>query len=388
MAASETQVRSCIVKIDGKTQVEGTSGGGSSPTFAARLESVQVDKRLDAPDMFLLDLDLRQDAQLLLVDDLKEGKTIEILLGPVGAEKQVFKGEIDYIEPHYRHEGTSTLLLGGYDPSHRLTRGTSSKTWGDGVQQQDLLPTAVRDVINNAQEVQGTRDGLSARKVDVPRARTAYIPQFNVSDWHFIRWLGQDVDRVVDADAAADPKQLSFAPPDVNREPRRVLVREAPRGEKERLIKEARFQLNTVRQVSRVEVRGWDPKHKKAIVGTATDAAWRLPGKPGWEATGEALYGKGSAGKVLTITDRPVDSQEEAEAIAKAVFTQLSLDYLTAEIDYEGDPEVTAGDIVEVRGFGKRFDGRYLVAGCTQEMVPRTIGYVTHLRLARNTVAE
>lgn len=387
----ETQdVQSCIIKIDGKTQVESSSGGDRPANLglAAYLESAQVDKRLDAPDMFTFELDIRSDEKVQFVDDLQEGKSVEILLGPVGKEKTVFKGEIHYIEPHFRFEGASTVLVGGYDHSHRLTRGTTSRTWGDGIQQQDLVPTAVRDVISKAAEVGGTRDGLSASTVDAPRARSAYIPQFNVSDYHFMKWLGQDVDRAVEADTVSDDKQISFRPPDLSKTAVKTLVRDAPRGENECLVKDARFNLSTVRQVARVEVRGWDPKQKKAIVGVATAAAYNFDGKEGWKATGKGLYGAESAGKVLTITDRPVDSKEEADAIAKAVFTQLSMDFLTGEIDFVGDPAVTAGDIVAVRGFGKRFDGKYLVNSCVHEMVPKTVGYVTRVKIARNVAGQ
>jgi phage protein D len=306
----------------------------------------------------------------------------------VGKEKTVFKGEIHYIEPCFRYQGASTVVVGGYDHSHRLTRGTTSRTWGDGVNQQDLVPTAVRDVIDRAAEVGGTRDGLSASTVDAPRARSAYIPQLNVSDYHFMKWLGQDVDRSVEADTVQDDTQIHFRPPDLSKTPVKTLVRDAPRGEDECLVKEARFNLSTVRQVARVEVRGWDPKRKKSIVGVATEATHNFEGKQGWKSTGKGLYGSESAGKVLTITDRPVDSKEEADAIAKAIFTQLSMDYLTGEIDFTGDPVVTAGDIVAVRGFGKRFDGKYLITSCVHEMVPKTVGYVTHVKIARNVSGE
>ena len=373
MAQQTPEVRSCIIKIDGQTHVESTSGGDTPTNFgiAAFLESVQIDKRLDAPDMFTIELDLKSDEKLQYVDDLREGKSVEVLLGPVGQEKTVFKGEIHYIEPHYRHEGASTVLVGGYDHSHRLTRGTSSRTWGDSVAQQDLVPTAVRDVITRSAEVGGTRDGLSVGNIDVPRAQTTYLPQFNVSDYHFMKWLGQDVDRSVKSDTVQDDCQIGFRPPDLTKSPVKTLVRDAPRGTDECQVKDARFNLSTVRQVARVEVRGWDPKKKKAIVGAATDSAYRFDGKEGWKATGKGLYGSESAGKVLTITDRPVDSQQEADAVAKAIFTQLSMDYLTAEIDFTGDPAVNPGDILAVRGFGQRFDGKYLVVSCIHEMVPK-----------------
>ncbi|NOZ02045.1 MAG: phage late control D family protein, partial [Deltaproteobacteria bacterium] len=328
-------------------------------------------------------------ADIQILDDLREGKSVEILMGPMGQEVTVMKGEIHYLEPRFRHGGKSTVTVGGYDRSHRLTRGTRSRTWGDGIQAQDLYPSVVRDVISKAQDHSGTRDGLSPETVDGPGAKYSYIPQLNVSDFRFMKSLGRDADNKVDAETDRDDRKVSFHKVDVTGEPVAVLVREAAHAGNEVPIHEAGFNLSTVQQYSRVEVRGWDPRKKKAIVGVADSAAYDLGGTmKGWEATGEALYGNASAGKVLTVVDRPVDSKEEADAVAKAIFNQLSMEFITGEVDFKGNPSINPGDVVELKQFGARFSGKYLVVQVTQLMIPRAMGYTTRLKIARNDLGS
>ncbi|MBL6975021.1 MAG: phage late control D family protein [Deltaproteobacteria bacterium] len=388
MPSDQTGVSSCIIKMDGEAVVQanssGTNGAGQ-PAGHMYMESAQVDKRLDCPDMFLLDLDIRVGADIQLLDELREGKEVEILMGPMGQEATVLKGEIHYLEPHFRHGGKSTVTVGGFDRSHRLTRGTRSRTWGDGIQAQDLYPSVVRDVITKSEDHSGTRDGLSPDTVDGPGAKFAYIPQMNVSDYLFMKSLGRDVDKKVDADTDEDDRKVSFHKVEVSGNPAIILVRESAHADGEVAIHEAHFNLSTVQQYAKVEVRGWDPKKKKAILGTCKAAEYDMGGSTkGWEATGEALYGSAGSGKVLTIVDRPVDSKEEAEAVAKAVFNQMSMEFITGEVDFKGDPALNPGDLVELKQFGERFSGRYLVTQVTQFMVPRSMGFTTRLKIARN----
>lgn len=388
MPSDHPGVSSCIIKVDQQTVVQANSSGtdnAQQPAGHMFMESAQVDKRLDSPDMFLFDLDIRVGSDIQILDELREGKSVEILMGPTGQEATVIKGEIHYLEPHFRHGGKSTVTVGGFDRSHRLTRGTRSRTWGDGVRAQDLYPSVVRDVISKAEDHSGTRDGLNPDTVDGPGAKFSFIPQLNASDYLFMKSLGKDVDTKVDADTDQDDSKVSFHNVDVTGNPIIVLVREAAHADGEVAIHEASFNLSTVQQYAKVEVRGWDPKKKKAIVGTAQAAKYDLGGTTkGWEATGEALYGNASAGKVLTIVDRPVDSKEEADTVAKAIFNQLSMDFITGEVDFRGDPAINPGDVVELKQFGERFSGRYLVVQVTQLMVPRAMGFTTRLKLARN----
>jgi phage protein D len=379
----------CIIMIDGKEELAASSGGGgqNTPKIQNYMESCQVDLRMDCPDMFSFDLVIQDQAVSVNLDDLVEGKPIEIKMGPQGKEETVFKGEIHYIEPHFRNEGKSTVTVGGYDKSHRLTRGTSSRTWGDGIQNSPMHTSVVSDVLTKAGGKSG-RDSLTSDKTDKPDMDMNYVPQLNASDYMFLKTLGHAADRTVAAATTTDDKKVSFSKLQPG-SPVKKLSRQLSAKDKDAVpIGEAHLSLSTVRQYHKVEVHGWDPKTKKPIKGEATAADFKLNGTPGWESTGKALYGNAGDGKVLSIVDRPVDSQKEADALAKAMFQQLSLEFLTGDMDFQGDPKVTPGSLVECLGFGKRFDGQYLVTQVTHIMVPRSQGYRTRVKVASNAIRE
>jgi phage protein D len=378
MAGESKDVTSCIVKFDGQQKLSSTTGGESTETPLGTLESLRVDLRLDAPGMFSIELDLRSDAVVTVLDALAPGKAVEILLGEVGQETGVLKGEIHYVEPHFRFDGVSTVSLGGYDHSHRLTRGTRSRTWGDGAQASEHFPSVVRDVI------QQSGSSLSP-EVDSVKTKVTYVPQLNTSDYQMLQWLAQRGGKDVNADVPNDDRKVRFKAPDLSATPIATLVRESPRGEGEEAVTEARFSMSTVRQVDSVVVRGWDALNKKAIVGTANAPSNGFGGTPGHQLTSRAL---GVTGQVLNVVDQPVDSQEEAEALAQSLFDRLSMDFLTGEVDLPGNPKIVPGVLVQMRGFGTHFDGKYLVTEAAHELVPKGSGYVTRVKIARNDAPQ
>jgi len=373
MAQPSGDVKSCILKIDGQAKLSSTTGD----TPLGTIESLRIDLRLDAPGMFAIELSIRSEATVTALDELSPGQAVEILLGDVGKEESVFKGEVHYLEPHFRFDGVSTVSVGGYDHSHRLTRGTASRTWGDGNQSSEQFPSVVRDVI------QKSGDSLSTGTVDSVSTSVTYVPQLNVSDYQMLQWLSRAGGRDLQPDAKND-KKLGFADRDVSGQPLVTLVRESPRGDSEEAGHEARLSMSTVRQVKTVIVRGWDALNKKSIVGKATSAKSSFGGTPGHKVTGKALYGSASSGKEVTIVDHPVESQQEAEAVAQALFDRLSMDFLTGEADFPGRPDVVPGVLVKMRGFGTRFDGKYLVTEASHELIPKGHGYTTRIKIARN----
>lgn len=383
----EKSVTKCIIKIDGKNVAQGSTGQKLQSKDGWFIENIQVDKKIDCPDMFSIDFQMRADEKIIILDEIKEGKSVEILVGYTD-EKTIFKGEILYIEPHFRFRGPSTVTISGYDRMHRLTRGTSSRTWGDGIQDQDLYSTSIQDVVSKAQEYTGTSDSLTTEKIEPPNVKFKYMPQLNVSDYLFIKNLGIDADKKTDADTVKDDKKVSFYKVQPAGSPIVTLCKEKLEGTNPTFIKDVHLSLSTIRQYKRVEVRGWDPKKKKNIVGVAEESDYNFGGTPGWKATGKALYGSDSKGKVLTIVDHPVDSKEEADSIAKAIFNQLSMDFITGEAEFQGNPDITTDQIVELKQFGERFSGKYLIIGCTHIINPASTGYTTTIRFVRNDVMK
>ncbi len=240
-------------------------------------------------------------------------------------------------------------------------------------------------MISGAKDYSGSVDDLTPGTVEGDK-ELPYIPQLNVSDYQFIKSLGYVVGVEVAPDATTDAKKVNFRKVDPAQDPVFTLSRIDGRDGALGII-EANFSLSTVRQYGRVEVRSWDALNKKAIVGKAEATDLTFGGdKTAPDATGSALYGKDKAGKVLTIVDHPVDSIEEAEALAKSIMNQMSLEFVTGDVELPGNPLLAAGKVVEMKEFGARFSGKYLITQCTHSITPAAFGYRTRLKIARSDI--
>jgi phage protein D len=119
--------------------------------------------------------------------------------------------------------------------------------------------------------------------------------------------------------------------------------------------------LTVSQQVSKLTVRGWDPRTKQQIAFTAT--AENLPagqnsadGENGPQAADSA-----AGGRQEVLVDAPVTSDQEARELAIALLRERSYEFITATGRVAGLPELRPGDNVEVYGLGMRFSGTYFV---------------------------
>lgn len=375
------------IKVDGKSEL--TSGSeklllkdGGGVVF------IRVDKSLDAPDTFEFRLNIQKDASLTGLDNDLDGKPVEIALAVGDSPETVFKGEVTYIQPTFLGgSADSYVAVGGYDHSHRLTRGMNARTWGDGFKETDAYSDVASAVIGDSKAQKGgSSDSLSAT-ADKTSAKFTYVAQWNSSDYHFLKSLGYDAARPTDSDSTKDDKKILFKKIESSGSPVLTVCRDKVEGDPAKLALNARLRLSTVQQYAKVVVRGWDPAQKKAIVGTAESADQSFDGTPGWQRAGKALYGSTSAGRVYQVVNHPVTSQAEADAVAQSVFNRLALDFVTGEVEVEGFPGVDPGKLIELKGFGTRFSGKYLVTGVIHE-VTRHGGFHTHLVLARNAAPD
>jgi len=327
---------------------------------------VQVDQRLDCPDYFALEMNIMsaggaQEKDLRIIEDVKLGMGVAISVGYKTVTK-TFEGEVSYIEPAYHGGSMTKVTVAGYDLRHRLTRGTQSRTFGDGHKVEVNFGDTAATVIGDAKARTGSKASLGlSGDAKASSSKAEYLAQIDVSDYQFLESLGIS-GQVRDSRSGTSKSQVTFKPLDLTAEAKVIVCQDLKTDEAKGILAEsAEFSLSSVRQVSRVEVRGWDVKTKKAFVGKceAVDSAFPSGGKEGFKGAAKAHFGSEGAGPVLTIIDRPVVDVNEANELAKAIFNSLAMQYLKAEIVLDGRSEVQAGDIVEVKGFGKRFNGKY-----------------------------
>jgi hypothetical protein len=121
------------------------------------------------------------------------------------------------------------------------------------------------------------------------------------------------------------------------------------------------------------------------IIGEASAAASPLAAK-------NAASTLSSFGEVATFTvDTPCFSKQEADAIAKAKLGELSMSYITGDAEVTGHNGIKPGIVVKLtvnlKTASDRFNGKYLVRGCTHHYSHQKGedgGYKTIIRVGRD----
>lgn len=124
--------------------------------------------------------------------------------------------------------------------------------------------------------------------------------------------------------------------------------------------------LGTARQVDAVRVRGWNAQDKKPFVATATRADLGL--EKIVNPSDLAVSGTNRPKPEEIVVDQPVQTQAEANELAKKRLLQLAQGLVEAHAKTVGLPDLRAGVKVEIRGVGARFSGTYLVTSSTHSI--------------------
>jgi len=380
-----------LVKIDGSEQIKATDTDDWSTMNGMHVVSLTVDMRLDCPDSFELQVMGSQEGRLTAYDFAKEGSEVELGFGYHGKPDAMFKGEVVYCEVEFDATEGAFVTLRGYGPDHRLTRGHSAKTWGDGINKDQIVSDIVSEVIQNSKAEKGeASDGLSTDQVDKTEFESVYIPKAMGSDYEFIKWAGGNLARASDGNPT-DAKKVSFRKLDVNQSPVATCCYDKPQGEKDLRVIRCRHTISTFPSFSKVRVHGWNIKDKKAFVGeieecssevdcSSANSGWTS----GWKAAGKAHYGSEGSGAIYERVMEYCETKEEAEKIAQGLFDRFSLNYLTGEAQVEGCSDIVPGTIVEFKGFGERVSGKVLVTAATHRLDAKGTPYTTSFQFCSN----
>ncbi len=264
-----------------------------------------------------------------------ECKEVQIELGLPGKMKKVFDGEVTAWRTELERSGPTVLVLRGLDRSHRLMRGHKTKTY------------AQASPIDCAQQI-ASAAGLTAKtSAGQPAPVKTFRIQANESDYSFLRKMA-DLEGYL---FYVDGSDLHFERAKV---PSSDDFEVAFGEDLKTFLPVANFR----RPAATVEVGAWDSASKAALTGKAKpgDELWSVPGgKPGAEVA--KFQGTRAS---LGIVESQVASQAHADTVAKAALTKRSLEFLTAEVEVQGNPAIKPGAMVNVKKVGV-YSGHYLV---------------------------
>jgi phage protein D len=339
------------------------NGTSASASMMRSVREIVVDTGMYLPDMFSIQLN---DLGLHWIDsaDLEIGKTIEISgkTKGEGSAKILTKGEVVAIEPEFDQESGTTITIRGYDKSHRLHRGKKNRVFAQ-VKDSDIV-----------QKITMER-GIQV-EIDSTSVVYDHVFQHNQTDMEFIheRARCNGFQAYVENDKLYFKKAANAPSSGATLEWGKNLTHF-----------QARF--SGAGQVSQSEVHGWDMKQKKAVVGsrkspegTPVVASEKHGGKLADSAFGSAPG---------LFHSQAVNNQAEAENLAQARLNENCQNFFQAEGICLGNPEIRAGKLVEIKGVGKRFSGKYMVTRAVHRY--DFCGYTTEFDISghrANTLAQ
>ncbi len=329
---------------------------------------------LDRFDITINNWDAKtRDFKYLDTDLFDLGKELELWMGYYsgrGGLRRMITGEIVSLRPTFPASGQPTLAISGLNLLHRFRQ-----------RQESPPPWQNRTDSEIAREI---ADRLDVRLRTDPAAEADEQPyEYLVQNNEFaILFLLDRAGRIgydlfVEEGDGPDTRRLYFGPSTRQERPIYQL-------EYGRTLVQFQPNLSTVNQVGRVTVNGWDARNGKPIPGTATlsDLTTRGLGRAG----GHQAVEDAVSSREEVITDRTVDTQQEAETLALQTLERIAKDLITCTGSVVGLPDLRAGSVVHIAGLGERFSGRYFVTSSTHAIGDS--GYSTQFSCRREELEE
>jgi phage protein D len=271
------------------------------------------------------------------------GKELELKMGYYGANRlrPMLKGQITSLRPSFPNNGGSTLTISGLNTLYKFRTQQESHSY------ENLTDTQIAKQIGSRLQidVEGEERGEETLK---------YLIQDNQYDIIFLmsraRRIGYDL--FIDESGAGGKSVLKFKrSTDVRRLTYRLSYGKS--------LNEFQPELTTANQVGKVTVRGWDALQKKKIEYTATRD--QLITKGVGAKGGQSKIDQSFKDKAEIVATKPVESQAEAELLAKQILEGIAKEMVKGTGSIVGLPDIRAGVALEIDGLGERFSGRYFV---------------------------
>jgi phage protein D len=318
-----------------------------SPPLSSSLISLDVESSLAMPDSMVVEF---HDPHRTAISEngIEIGGPLEISAtfdgGDGSSETLIASGEITAIERHFDPSGTTTVIR-GLDKSHRLMKGQKTMAY-----QQMAASDVVSQLAGDG--------GLSVGQIDATDTTFPVQTQANQSDWDFIQQLAQESNRV----AYVQQGQLYFVkPPDTSTAPDSVEdINSAPQALQIALgvnVHRLDATITGSEQVATVEMRGWDPENKQALIGSGDAGTNMMSNGTSPDDIAGVLGGATFVG-----THIPINSQSHADSSAQALAERTGQAFVEIDGEVDGMPQLVAGTAISLSLCGDPFDGKYVVS--------------------------
>jgi hypothetical protein len=388
---------------DGAASVQPVVGIGKAPlalplppTVDTKLLKVVVDTHLHLPDMFELTF---IDEEGTLADDagLSIGAQVTISGGAAtSADSEVLiSGEVTSIEAVCADLHIYTVIR-GYNTAHRLQRGRHSRTF---------LNMTDSDIASQIAD----EAGLDIGTVDDTKAVHTHIGQVAQTDWDFLQQRAAEVgyETGVDNDGFyfRKPSSASGDGGGLMGAVASAAASLTGGGPATLTFKDNLLtflpRITGANVTPEVEVRAWDPDaaeivSSQADVETGTvdiedqdpaDLAnsfggfgLPIPIPPMPPIPGLPSLGQAPSDNAYVLVNRPLadgSGSTAADEVAAGLAEHVGSVFAEAEGEAMGDPKISAGKVVEVKGVPKQFEGKWVVTQARHVFSDEEAGYRT-----------
>jgi len=331
----------------------------SGLTMAADVRNAVIDlsceSSLDQAGMFKLTLDNRD---LRLTDSplLNVGKTVEIHMGYANDLQPKMLGEIVAVQPSFPSSGAPTIVITGYDKSHRMRNNKPAR-----FTYKMMNDTAIAAII--------AAENLLIPVVDPSPFPARESVQQLGSDWALLTELAER--NYFQLYVWWDRLYFRFQRPQTEKvvlEWGKNLSSFSPR-------------LSTSGQFGIQEIRGWNAELAEQIVAILPSVSLGTDIDDIVERLGSGIVDQLVTMGRNVVRSQPVETQFDALMLAKSLLLQLIQGLYEATGSCIGIPMMKAGDVVEIRGIGKRFSGNYTLTRVTHSISKS--GYRTDFEMSQ-----
>jgi uncharacterized protein len=349
-----------VVRVDGRALTR---------TLAVAVTQVEVDLALAAAGRFTFTVpntyDLAKHAFVTgfgspVLEILTFGASVTVAIG-YGDESTLptlIEGVITEITTSFTESGTPELTVAGYDALFPLTLGKRSRSWTNA-SDSDVVESVASEY---------NLDG----DIETTDETHAQVEQNQESDFEFVKKLA---DRNHFEFYIGDSNTLRFGPPADGSDG--VVTLRWGQG-----LLSFKPEANLAAQVSEVQVYGWDPQKKEAIVGKAR-AGEETGHDPRRQSGGERLQAAIGRPAVLQVR-QPVFTEAEAKRRAQAILNDHAKQFLTGEAECIGLPDLRPDRNVTLGNLGPQFSKTYYI----QQTVHKfdSSGYRTRVKVKETTL--
>jgi phage protein D len=273
-------------------------------------------------------------------------------------------GEITTLTPNFPQSGAPTLTVRGLNLFHRFRTKQETKPFfkeKDSNIAQKIVNSIATELRKKSPQLKLTLDEKDRQNNIKHEHEIPYLLMDNQFPIRFLMERARDLgyDLSMEESSQGTNREVIF-----HYRPSKDVTRKTYILEWGKSLISFQPTFQVANQVAELTVRGWNPQKKEAIVVKVERKD--IPGivTPSELGVTEPDLAK----KQEIVIDRPIQDKEEAKQLAINRLKTIGESLVEAKGKTIGVPDLRAGSKVEIRGFGDRFSGTYLITSSTHSI--------------------